>query len=151
MNWDLILLLTGLMLFAYWLNYLMGGPLSDEVKHVDPKAILFAFPLYLATRRLKINNLWQDIWASQLKERALATDPKTRIGLRKDQRLEMYLAGRDFFTWERAILCPICFHWWLSLIVAAVLLSGNWLGARSDFFLAAFTYLVNHLLIRKIS
>jgi len=151
LNWPLIILLTGIMLFAYWLNYIMGGPLSDDPKHVDMKAILFAFPNWLATRRLKRAKVLQELRADAMSELAMTSDPRTRQGLLNDKRLDIYLEGRKMFTWERSLLCPICLHWWLTIVVGAVLIFFDAFNARADFFLAGFIYLVNHLLIRKIS
>lgn len=147
----LIILLTGIMLFAYWFNYIMGGPLSDDVKNVDPKAILFAIPNALATRRLKHAGRLLELRAAALSEVALTSDPRTKLQLLEDKKLDIYLEGRKLFTWERSLLCPICLHWWLTLLVGAVLIFFDAFNARADFFIAGFIYLVNHLLIRKIS
>lgn len=151
MNWEIILLLTGLSLFSYWLNYIMGGPLSDDVNKIDVKAILFNFPYFLAIRRLKKLGIYGMIYGDLIQELAMTKDVKTKYRLKMDKRRDIYLAGREFFTWERSFLCPICLHWWLTLLVGAVLFSINAFHARADFFLAAFVYLANHLLIRKIS
>lgn len=151
MNWELITTLTGLMLFSYWFNYAMGGPLSEDVKKVDTKAILFFIPNELARRRLKIMGLLSSMRSELITELAMTQDAKVKHGLRQDKRRDIYIAGREFFTWERSILCPVCFHWWLTVIVGAVFLSFDLMGARADLFVAAFTYLVNHLFIRKIS
>lgn len=151
MNWELICTLTGLMLFSYWLNYVMGGPLSDDPKHVDVKAILFAFPNWLAIRRLKEKGLYASMRTELMNELMVTTDARVKHGLRVDKRLGIYLAGREFFTWERSLLCPICLHWWLTLLVGVALVYADAMNARADFFLASFVYLVNHLIIRKIS
>lgn len=150
MNWELIALIMGIMLFAYWFIYLMGGPLSDDPDKVDIKAILFAIPNALAIRRLKKLGIYRPMMNELAEELAVTSDPKTRNGLILDKRRDIYLAGRDFFTWERSLLCPVCFHWWLTLIVASVLLVLDLMNARGDFFLGGFSYLVAHLIIRKI-
>lgn len=150
MNWELVICLTGLMLFSYWLNYIMGGPLADPGK-VNVREILFFVPYQLARRRLNMLGLLDGIEKKQAQEITLAKDPKTRRELKTDHREDLYLAGREFFTWEKSLLCAICFHWWLTVIVGAFLLKFDLLDARADFFLAAFAYLVNHFFIRKIS
>lgn len=151
MNYELVLLLTGVMLFAYWFNFILGGPLSDDPKKIDVRAILFSLPDWMAIRRLKRLNLYRELLHELMTELSMTGDITTRHKLKLDKKLDMYLAGREFFTWEKSILCPICFHWWLTILVSAVLLSFDLLNARADFFLGAFTYLVNHFLIRKIS
>lgn len=150
MNWEIIILLTGLMLFSYWLNYLMGGPLADPGK-VNVREILFWVPEWLARRRLKMLGQLHKMEQRHATEIMVTTDPITKHGLKRDQREDVYMAGREFFTWEKSLLCPICFHWWLTVIVGAFLLIFDGLNARADFLLAAFTYLVNHFLVRKIS
>lgn len=151
MNWDLIVTLTGIMLFSYWFNYIMGGPLSDDAKKVDTKAILFSVPYWLAVRRLKNNGLYLSLSGDLINELSMIKDAKTKNQLRQDKRLDMYLIGREFFTWERSLLCPICLHWWLTLVIGVIFLIFNIMQARADLFLAAFIYLANHFLIRKIS
>lgn len=150
MNWDLILTLTGLMLFSYWLNYIMGGPLADPGK-VNIREILFWLPERMARRRLKKLGVLHKIESRNANEIMMTQDPETKRKLKEDQREDVYLAGREFFTWEKSLLCPICFHWWLTLIVGLVLLAFDAMNARADLFLAAFVYLVNHFIIRKIS
>lgn len=150
MNYELILTLTGIMLFAYWFTFIMGSPLADPDK-VNPREILFGIPLWMATRRLKMAKVWADSRASQLEELSMTKDPGTKKGLEKDHRLAILLAGREFFTWEKSILCPICLHWWVTVIVGIALLITDTFNARADFFLAAFVYLANHFIIRKIA
>lgn len=151
MNWELIICLTGIMLFAYWFTYIAGSALASKPTDVDPGAILFSFPYMLAILRLCRMGQWDEIADSQEQELAITRDPKTRHQLIKDHKLNTVIAGREFFTWERSLLCPICLHWWLTLVVGAVFISFDIMHARADLFLAAFVYLVNHLIIRKIS
>lgn len=151
MNYEIILLLTGLMLFAYWIVYAMGGPLSDEIKKVDIKAILFAFPYFLAVRRLKKIGIYGHIRAGLMDELAMVSDPVQKRRIRLDKKRDIYEAGREFFTWEKSFLCPICLHWWLTVLVGVVCLYFDSFNARADLYLAAFVYLVNHFIIRKIS
>lgn len=151
MNWDLILTLTGLMFFAYWFAYIMGGPLSKQADDIDPTAILLAIPYELAIRRLVQAGLWKGITTELINDLAVTSDPKTRLQMKRDHRVNTIMAGREFFTWERSLLCPICLHWWLTVLVGFVFISFDLLHAREGFFLAAFVYLVNHFLIRKIS
>lgn len=149
MNTPLIMTLAGVMLFAHWFAYIMGNPLADPGK-VDTKAILFWVPFSLSYRRLKRAGLDKKIIQRHANEIMMASDPVTKRGLQDDQVQEVYLMGRDLFTWEKSLLCPVCFHWWATLIVGVVLITFDLLNARADIFLAAFTYLFTHLLIRKI-
>ncbi len=151
MNIELIYLFTSLALYAYWLNFIMGGPLADDTKKVDAGAILFFVPFKLAARRLNKNGLLCGTVSEQLDELHLTKDVFLQKELKKDHRLAIYLKGRELFTWEKSLLCPICFHWWLTLIVGLMLFIFDGFNIRADILFAAFLYLVNHLLIRKIS
>jgi hypothetical protein len=151
MNWDLIITLTGLMLFAYWLTYIMGSPLASKPEDIDGKAILVAFPFELAIRRLVKAGLWNKISQELIQDMQVTSDPATRAEMKTDHVVSTIVKGRSFFTWERSLLCPICLHWWLTVVVGLVFILFDIMHARADFLLAAFVYLVNHLIIRKIS
>jgi hypothetical protein len=155
MNWELIIWLTGLMLFTYWFNYVMGSPAADDIAKVDVNGILFELPFSLAYRRLIMRRdrkaKLESIEEHYREEQSVTSDPLTEWGLYEDERREIFRVGREFFTWERSITCPICLHWWLTVIFGAVCISLNLLHAREDYLLAGFTYLLNHLFIRKIA
>lgn len=151
MNYEIIFILTGIMLFAYWFNYLMGGPLSDDANNIDTKAILFAIPNGMAIARLKSLKVYRDMTRQLTDELAMTKDEVTKQRLRQDKKRDIYVAGREFFTWERSILCPICFHWWLSVIAGVLLIYFGVAQTGADYFTGFLAYLVNHLLIRKIS
>ena len=150
MNWELIIWLTGLMLFAYWLIYVFGSPLAEDLRHVDPTAFLAKVPRELAWRRLRKAKLAEDFWAELQETLAISKGRLARAAMRDWQR-NVVDAGRSFFTWERALLCPICLHFWLTVLFGAVFLTFDLLHARQDWLLAGFTYLLNHFFIRKIS
>lgn len=150
MNWELILTLTGLMLLAYWFNYILGNPLDDR-KHIDGGAILIAIPYELAIYRLIWTNLWKGITTAFIHDLSVTSDPKVRAQMIKDHKVDTIEAARVFFTWERSLLCPICLHFWLTILVGLVFIIFDIMHARADFFLAALVYLFNHFIIRKIS
>jgi len=149
MNWELILLLTGIMLFSYWLNYIMGSPLATDPNDIDVKAILF--PGFLGKRRLRQYGLYVGRKNSLAQDLSVTKDKATKRKTIIDARLGDFLEARELFTWERAILCAICFHWWLSVLIGIIWLSFDFMNARADFFQAVLAYLVLHLIIRKIS
>jgi hypothetical protein len=138
------------MLFAYWLNYIMGSPLATDPKDIDERAILFSFPLWLAKQRLT-KDYFKDMKSRFYQEINITSDYITKVGLGRDFKKDILFKGRELFTWERSLLCPICFHWWLSVIAGVVLLWDDSLNARADFLQAVLAYLVLHLIIRKIS
>lgn len=151
MNWLLIEILGSIMLFCYWLVYLMGSPLADKPDDVDVKAILFSFPSFLGKLRLKRYGLYRDRQIKLRQELSFIKDQATRDKSIRDARLGDFLEARELFTWERSLLCPICLHWWLTVLAGCVFIIFDLFNARADFFLAAFVYLVLHLVIRKIA
>lgn len=151
LNWTLWGVYTVIMLFSYWLVYCMGSPLADKPADVDPGAILGFIPRWLANRRLKQEWLLGD-FRHALTEDLLATeDVRVRLKLRKDARLDALIVGREFFTWERSLLCPICLHWWLTVLVVLISLLAGWPHLYQPILQAALAYLLNHLVIRKIA
>lgn len=147
---ELILWVTGLMLFSFWLNYCMGNPLADNPNHVDVGAIFFFFPKWLADRRLRQNKIFHALRIKAQEEVALEKDPLGRIESIRESERWSYQKGREFFNWEKSILCPICFHWWLTVLFTGVCLGLDLLHVREQYMLLSFTYLLNHLFIRKI-
>jgi len=146
----IVALLTGVMLFAYWAHYVMGNPMARDAEDVDVGAIFFSLPAWLADRRLVHQLTLTEILEAQREELNVTSDPVRLADLMRDHARDRYDAGRKFFSWEKSFLCPICLHWWLTLLVVAVTLAFNWLDLRDHLGAAALTYLVNHLFIRKI-
>lgn len=145
---DLTLWLTGLMLLAYWFNYVIGSPLSDSF---DVRAILAQFPLGLADRRLASLGRLKDIKDEEKAELELTHGDRLFWQTVQDQRKARLEEAKNWFTWERSLLCPICLHWWLTATFGAICLTFDLLHARELWLWAGFIYLVNHLLIRKIA
>ncbi len=114
------------------------------------RAILFFFPRHLSRRWLDWHNLEYE-WNERLEtELGMTQNPVTKRQLYLDNMRDRYLAGREFFGWERALLCPVCLHWWLTVMVVSVACIFHLLCIRDHLALVAFIYLVNHFFIRKI-
>lgn len=141
---NLLFLFVGVMLFAYWINYCMGVPLSKNPADIDVDAIFFFFPYTLAVRKLKKFHQWEAIQTQWMEEIRLTQGARHLLQARREHMREVYISGREFFTWERAILCPVCFHFWLSLAIWAIFV-------QDMILFSSLFYLANHLLIRKIA
>jgi hypothetical protein len=150
-NPSLWIAFTSIMLFSYWLVYCMGSPLASNPRDIDTGGILFFIPLAMARRRLKENDLLAR-QRTELTQSLLATsDPKTRQEFISQYREDIMVLGRMFFAWERSFLCPICLHWWLTVLVVLLALMFGWADIYTYPLQTAFVYLVNHFIIRKIS
>jgi|SRR5687767_15278343 len=145
------LLLTGIMLFSYWLNYCMGSPMADKIDKVDVGAILFFIPRHFSDNRLARAHVLVEMWEDHNAALVMTKEPVRFRELRVDFERDRYEAGRKFFTWERSILCPVCLHWWLTVLVISICLIFDWLRVRDHIAVAGFIYLANHFIIRKIS
>lgn len=147
---DLLLLMTGIMLFAWWANYVMGTPFAENPNKVDVGAIMFTIPYTLALRRLKNAGALKDIIKQHAAEMVLTKGAYQRELARSANKRDLYLTGREFFTWERSILCPVCFHFWLSLPIFWTCMCYDCIFVDENVWLAVFYYLANHFIIRKI-
>lgn len=136
-NLDTGLLLLLLALFCYWLDFVWGHPLSSDF---NAHAILFFIPYRLAEWRLKQLDKLHEFKRFRAEQLLNTKDKKARTDIEWTYKANVYETGMQYFTYERAILCPICFHWWLSL---PILLSDVSLEAW-------FYYFVTHFIIRKI-
>lgn len=145
----LVSLLTGIMLFAHWFAYLTGVPLG-EPSRVDPGAILFFVPYYLAKRRMR-GNLFDRAVEAWREELSMTGDTIGAVEALRHHRHNVVVQARPLFTWERGLLCPVCLHWWLSFWAG-----WTWLVAQHfhtpplDLAVGALTYLFLHFIIRKI-
>lgn len=148
---ELIAILTAVMLFAYWLVYCMGSPVADDIRDVDLRGILFFFPWWMARKRMAQWHLHQDAGKEWRDEAQVTTGSRAKLQAHREWKRRYFETARDFFTWERALFCPICLHWWLTIIVVAVLFAtGYWKGLPA-LGLCGLVYLINHFFIRKIS
>lgn len=143
--------LTILMLFSYWLVYCMGSPLADQPRDIDKGAIFFFIPMSLATRRLKQKDLFAGLRTDLYSGLVGNEDQRNRQQWIKQHREDVVVIGREFFTWERSLLCPICLHWWLTVILLILAILFGW-NVFFEFPLQTiFVYLINHFFIRKIA
>ncbi len=145
---QLVLLLIGAMLFAHWFYYVVGTPLAARVDDINVTAMLSFIPYLLARRRLKgaMLDAALEFWRQ---EHQLANDPHNELLALREHRRNVIRLGREFFTWEKVFLCPVCLHWWLSLQVTwtwVVIHGWQWHAVP----VAALTYLFTHLIIRKL-
>lgn len=148
---ELIAILFAVMLFSYWFVYAMGSPLADKISDVDVGAILFFIPWWMATRRMKQWHLHEDVLTEWRQEAQVTNGSVSTVRGYKEWRRRYFETARDFFSWERSILCPICLHWWLTVIVVAILFAvGYWRGLDT-LGLCGVVYLTNHFIIRKIA
>jgi hypothetical protein len=148
---ELIAILTAIMLFAYWLVYCMGSPLADDIRDVDIRGILFFFPWWLGRKRMVQWHLHDEALKEWRDEDQITSGSRSKLQAYREWRRRYFSTAREFFTWERSLLCPICLHWWLTVIVVAALFAFRYWHGLDTLLLCGLVYLVNHFFIRKIS
>ena len=145
----LVGLLTFIMFFAHWFAYIAGQPLA-EPSRVDPGAILFFIPYYLARARMK-GFLFDRAVRAWQEELSLTSDSIGAVEALRNHRHNVVVQGRLLFTWERGLLCPVCLHFWLSWWAGWIwLMVYHFRELPLDVAVGAFTYFFLHFIIRKI-
>lgn len=126
-----------IMLFVYWVDFVWGHPLADEYNET---AILFGIPYYFAKRRLDSMNALQPLVKHRAEQMVATNDKRIRADIEREYKINVFSTGRQYWTYEKMIFCPICFHWWICL---PILLT----NVSAELFLY---YLITHFIIRKI-
>lgn len=124
-----------------FLNYCIGKPGSKEF---SPHEIFSFYTVWLSIRRLQDVHLYDD-YIKQYNENLLRASQKHEIlTLKNEFKKMLYDAADPFFTWERAAgMCPVCFGFWVSLIVGILF---------SHYFVYLITIIViSHLTIRVLN
>src|SRR3954469_17544290 len=109
--------LTGLMFFCHWFYYCLGKPLADSQDDIDVGGIFNFIPRLLADRRLRRHTMDAELRESFVSGIAVVRGSYQKLVTRKDYIRHRITVGREFFTWEKTFLCPVCLHWWLSLVL----------------------------------
>lgn len=98
-----------------FLNYCMGKPGSE----FSPYEIFSFYTVWLSERRLKKVGLFQTYADQAIESAKRAKAEHELIDLKNGFKKIIYNAAEPFFTWERMIgMCPVCFGFWVSLIVS---------------------------------
>ena len=132
-------------LLVYMLDYAFGQPGNEKW---NDKELLSGWSFLLAKRRLKKDNAWQQKF-HQLNENLLkATNAYDRKMILKGFKQAVFIQARETFYWEKAIgMCPICFHFWVSLFLFSVV---NYFYLQVNIFYFTLYLLFSHLIIRLL-
>ena len=130
-------------LLAFILDYSFGQPGNEKWNDSE---LLSGWSFFLAKRRLKKDGAWQEKF-TQLNSSLLdAKTPYQRKVIRKSFKQAVFAQARETFYWEKAIgMCPICFHFWLTL---CAFLTVNIFYFGVNIFTFILYFLVSHLIIR---
>lgn len=132
-----------------FLNYCMGKPGSE----FSPYEIFSSYTVWLSIKRLQNVGLYND-YIKQYNDNLRRIDSKHEvIQLKNDFKKMLYDAADPFFTWERAVgMCPVCFGFWVSLIVGTGWIILNNLGNLGiNIIYLLIIIVISHIVIRLLN
>lgn len=130
-------------LLVYILDYAFGQPGNEKWNDSE---LFSGYCFFLAKRRLKKDKVWKEK-SKQLSENLMKTTiPYDRKLIHKSFRHMVFNQAKETFYWEKAIgMCPICFHFWVTLII---FLTVNIFYFRVNINIFTLYFLISHLIIR---
>lgn len=132
-------------LLVYLLDYGFGKPGDAQPNY---RALLSAWPLYLAEKALRKANLWSCLHAQYVNQLDNATGAIDKANIRLSFRDIVFKQGQQLFTWQYAVgICPICTHFWVGLIF---LLSENIFCQKENIFTFGLQLMIGHFFIRVL-
>ena len=130
-------------LLVYLLDYSFGQPGNEKW---NSQELLSGWSFLLAKRRLKRDGAWQGKHQQLLNQLKEAKTPYDEKMIYKSFRQAVFAQARETFYWEKAAgMCPICFHFWITLIT---FIAVNIFYFEVNIFTFILYCLVSHLFIR---
>jgi hypothetical protein len=130
-------------LFIYLLDYGFGKPGDEKPNY---QSLLFFWSFYLAKKRLKKMQGW-NTFQQQLDEQLATADTlmqKARV-IASFKEI-VFLTARPFFTYEMILgMCPICTHFWVSLLFFSTV---NIFCFKVNIITFGLSFLLSHLFLR---
>lgn len=132
-------------LLVYLLDYAFGQPGGEKW---NSQELLSGWSLFLAKRRLKKESIYRDLERQLHQQLISAPDSYQRKLIRKNFNQLVFQQAREVFYYEKALgMCPICFHFWVTLIVF-LLVNYFYFSVTLNTFV--FSILISHLIIRLL-
>jgi hypothetical protein len=108
--------------FSLMLDYGLGHPGKkvDEFEGIGPSAkeLLFGWSYFLAKSMLQITPKYV-LLVNQFADKINSTDYETAVKARRQFRYQVFIMGREMFTWQYAFgMCIFCTNFWISLFFA---------------------------------
>lgn len=143
---DLLLMISiSCAIFIYMIDFGMGKPGSDTPSFTH---LLSFWPLFLAKMALgeKYDKLHKQYTEGLINADG---DILQRKRIENEFHKVVFDNGRDLFYWEKIIgMCPICTHFWFSLIIMGV---ANIFFLKVNFIIFTLYFLIGHLSVRLLT
>ena len=127
--------------FIYMLDYGLGKPGDEKPLY---GSLLFAWSFSLAKKALGkklYTNLYQQ-YRDQLTD-----DPLHNAQVRASFKEIVFTQARELFTWQKIVgMCPICTHFWFTMI--AFVVEENIFYFKVNIITFSFYFLLSHVIIR---
>lgn len=127
--------------FIYMLDYGLGKPADENPIYGN---LLFAWSFFLARKALgkDYTPLLQ-----QYRDQIADTDSETqRAFIYRSFQDIVFKQGRQLFTWQKVFgMCPICTHFWFTLIIFSM---ENIFVFKVNIIIFTLYFLVSHVILR---
>lgn len=127
--------------FIYMLDYGLGKPADEQPIYGN---LLFIWSFYLAKKVLGVTfPPVERQYKDQLKH---TTSPFERMQIKRAFQDIVFKQGRQLFTWQKIFgMCPICTHFWFTLII---FLLGNIFFFKVNIIIFTLYFLSSHVILR---
>ena len=132
-------------LLVYLLDYSFGQPGNEKW---NSQELLSAWSLFLAKRRVKSDGAMSNLITQLQEQLSTAVSPYDKKIIRKNFNQMLFAKARETFYWEKALgMCPICFHFWITLFLFSTV---NIFYFKVNIFTFILYLLISHLFIRLL-
>lgn len=130
-------------LFIYMLDYGLGKPGDEKPVY---GSLLSAWAFYLAKKAL--GSLYISLNQQYRDQLSNAKNDLEKMQIKRSFREIVFMQGRQLFTWQKiAGMCPICTHFWFSLILFFLV---NIFYFHVNIIIFTLYFLLSHFLIRLL-
>jgi hypothetical protein len=132
-------------MLIYVLDYGLGKPGDEKPNY---KSLLFFWSFFLAKRRLIKMEGWPNLKQQLDEQLSMASTPMQKATVINSFKEIVFITARPFFTYEMILgMCPICTHFWVSLIFLGTV---NIFCFKVNIITFGFHLLLSHLVLRII-
>lgn len=129
--------------FIYMLDYGLGKPADENPIYGN---LLFAWSFFLARKALGKD--YRGIKVQYIQQMKHATTAFERKQIQRAFQDLIFKQGRQLFTWQKIFgMCPICTHFWFTLIIFSM---ENIFVFKVNIIIFTLYFLVSHVILRTL-
>ena len=127
--------------FIYMLDYGLGKPADEQPIYGN---LLFSWSFFLAKKAMGVN--FPPIERQYKDQLNHSTSSFERVQIKRAYQDIVFKQGRQMFTWEKICgMCPICTHFWFTLIIFFL---GNIFFFKVNIIIFTLYFLSSHVILR---